>query len=645
MLFYCEISLDDKTGEVLRRGIDGGTIVLLNGYSVGGAIAGTEVSHAGAFSFDATALAEEERVDTSTLEGGANSDNTCSGEDVTALVLQPLQEASEVQLCALRFCGAQGLTSTSDADVGSCSALVEQQAQQQGTLSFWVTLEVYNPVAVSVALTGLRLSGVTLGVAPPPGDTPLASVEAGALVGCDLVRTAQVGAMAWSSLEAYCELRLGDTTGQVLSDLLLNATSDRSVSVSGGYAVDAEVLGVPMSYNGTIAYEFNLAQVTARVAASRLAAPRDYAEREAIDAGSGAAAAALSTCGEPFAEIDALLQLSKGSVTSCPAQPPSIGDALLGLEPLPAGNCITQCPHAPPALKEACDSMAAAGVSSPTLSSVCNVVNALPGRRLEVPGEFASEVLGAYASEASVTIGSEAIATVTVASEVGAIASDATATIASETTATIAAGSHRSYAPLSGRRLQRLRGGAGGGAGVCSTKRDCTSTNCQEMLGGILRTKLVHREEFTLFNPTYLNITAAATMQLRDETGCELWPFTLDVTTPLAIAGRSSETIAIDIRLSRLAALSIFDVDQVRKLMCLLEDPATARDVCSESASQVFLDVTLRATVLGTTIDVPLPRVSLQGVFFSNTTGCSCLVGGDEACKQDISALTVASLV
>ena len=134
------------------------------------------------------------------------------------------------------------------------------------------------------------------------------------------------------------------------------------------------------------------------------------------------------------------------------------------------------------------------------------------------------------------------------------------------------------------------------------------------------------------------------TRQLRDETGCELWPYTVDVST-LSVAGRSSEIVAIEIRLSRLAALSIFDAEQVRKLMCLLEDPSTARDVCSELSSQVFLDVTLRATVLGTRIDVPLPLISLRGVFFSNSTGCSCLVGDDGACKQDTSALTVASLV
>ena len=42
--------------------------------------------------------------------------------------------------------------------------------------------------------------------------------------------------MAWSTLEAYCEVRLGDATGQVISDLLVSrvgGVSKATVSTTG----------------------------------------------------------------------------------------------------------------------------------------------------------------------------------------------------------------------------------------------------------------------------------------------------------------------------------------------------------------------------------------------------------------------------
>jgi hypothetical protein len=68
-----------------------------------------------------------------------------------------------VQLCSLRFCGAAGLGaentaavgggaghevhgSNHDAAVAACSAAVEAQAASEGSLAFWLSLRVYNPV-------------------------------------------------------------------------------------------------------------------------------------------------------------------------------------------------------------------------------------------------------------------------------------------------------------------------------------------------------------------------------------------------------------------------------------------------------------------------------------------------------------------
>ena len=282
-----------------------------------------------------------------------------------------------------------------------------------------------------------------------------------------------------------------------------------------------------------------------------------------------------------------------------------------GLELLPAGQCVLQCPDARRAVHVACESMVAAGSAgspSATLTSICSVVQSLLGRRLDVsaPEGYASEV------PQSAGVGAPPLAPW--------------------------------LAPLTARRLQGDEAGLGGAGSVCSTDKDCTSTSCNSMRGAIYRAGLAPREQFLVFNPTHLNVTAEATMQLRDETGCELWPFTFEVSR-LTLAGRSSEIVAIEIALSRLAAMAIFDAEQVRKLVCLFEDPATARTACSEPSNRVFLHVTLKAVVLGTPIDVPLPPISLEGILFSNSTGCTCLVGDEGTCKEDISALTVASLV
>jgi hypothetical protein len=115
----------------------------------------------------------------------------------------------------------------------------------------------------------------------------------------------------------------GDTTGQTLSDLMLQP--ERNVSVSAGYAIDADLYEYAMSTTGTISRDFQLADVAARAAA--------VSGGGRARGGEDASLGSTATCNEPFTEIDALLRLNNGTMTKCPAAPgePSFFDLLRGM--------------------------------------------------------------------------------------------------------------------------------------------------------------------------------------------------------------------------------------------------------------------------------------------------------------------------
>jgi hypothetical protein len=82
----------------------------------------------------------------------------------------------------------------------------------------------------------------------------------------------------------------GDTTGQTLSDLMLQP--ERNVSVSAGYAIDADLYEYAMSTTGTISRDFQLADVAARAAA--------VSGGGRARGGEDASLGSTATCNEPF---------------------------------------------------------------------------------------------------------------------------------------------------------------------------------------------------------------------------------------------------------------------------------------------------------------------------------------------------------
>ena len=208
-----------------------------------------------------------------------------------------------------------------------------------------MTLSVYNPVTASMRVTGGRVSATTTeDIAPVPGETPLATVEAGAQMGCALAQPVMVNAYSWTSIDVVCEARLGNTTGQTLSNLLLHA--ERAVSVYTGYAVDAELYGYAVNASGNFTRNFSLGTLTALRDYADGAAQQDYL-------------AVASQCSEPFREIDELLRLSNGTMTKCPTATDSLLEVMQNELNIPLSGY--QCQTAPAAIREMCASLQTAG--------------------------------------------------------------------------------------------------------------------------------------------------------------------------------------------------------------------------------------------------------------------------------------------
>ena len=173
---------------------------------------------------------------------------------------------------------------------------------------------------------------------------------------------------------------------------------------------------------------------------------------------------------------------------------------------------------------------------------------------------------------------------------------------------------------------------------------------CDEIQAAIvLSDEMVHREEFLVWNPTHFTVTADSSTRIKDGAGFTLATVKLHEFT---LAGRDTGTLVLEIGgsyLKQTVGRAIVNQTKMRQLVCLFEEPEAERDVCAKLRNHVYLHVTLRATVLNTSIEVPLPVVALKGASLfaeTNATGCECWVGDEESgCKEDISGLTIASLV
>ena len=555
--FYCEVALVNATGESLKLLIRNDSLTLELGYSAAGKVGGLPATHNGFFEYTAGGDSDFRDVDND------DDEEACRVDDLTTMVLDPLREAAQVELCALRIC--TGGLAAIEADGGAaCAASLEAHADETGTLALAVGIQVYNPTTVRLRVTALHLAISLDGVAPTPASTQLASVQQmGALAGCELDSAATMPALAWGVLNASCELRLGDETGAMLSALLDN----RSIELWAGYSIDAEVVGVTLQNEGTLGRNWSLAQVTGDIAG-----------------GSTAAAIAAPDCGDPFAEVDAMLKLPLINLTTCGTNTSGAFDGVVeqvaGL--LGTGSVMNavNCRELRPALIELC-----AGLEASEMGI---------GDDLHCPCE---------ASESASFLSASAL----------------------------------------GLAFQVIQCSvASGGRRLDGVTRRLDQASCDELTASVTRNELSIREEFDLHNPSHLNITLDATITFRDEYGRLVG--TADV-VKFSVRGPATEAIFVDIDVRYALARAIVDAAQMRWIMCLMAEPSQPRPECDSVSDDLTADVSVMVEWLGTSVIVPMEPVVVQASsLFAPSTNCSCFVGSDDTCLQDISGLTLASM-
>ena len=556
--FYCEVALVNATGESLKLLISNDSVTLELGYSAAGNVAGLPATRDGFFEY--TAGGDSDFRD---VVDDDDEEEACSVDDLTKMVLDPLREAAQVELCELRVCTG-GLAAIETDGGAACAASLEAYADETGTLALAVGIQVYNPTTVRLRITALHLAISLDGIAPTPASTQLATVQqAGALAGCELDSAVTMPALAWGVLNATCELRLGDETGVMLSALLDN----RTIELWAGYSIDAEVVGVTLQNEGTLGRNWSLAQVTGPIAG-----------------GSRAATIAAPDCGDPFAEVDAMLKLPLINLTKCGTNTSDAFDGLIeqvaGL--LGTGNVMNalNCREMRPALIELCTGLRASE------SGI--------GDGLQCPCEASDSA--SFLSASALGLALQVIQ------------------------CSITSG---------GRRLDGLR-------------RRLDQASCDELTASVLRSELSIREEFDLHNPSPLNITLDATITFRDAYGRLVG--TAEA-VKFSVRGPATETVVVDIDVRSALARAIVDEAQMRWIMCLIAEPNQPRPECDNMSEDLTADVSLVVEWLDTSVIVPIePVVVKASSFFAPSTNCSCFVGSDDKCLEDISGLTLASM-